>query len=210
MQLHQKSVLRNRHFRNVVMLFVFLSTVTILLVIFIFHDNNIAKVITETPAKQVVHETQPPVTIQVPLKLTIDSLAIDAVINPVGLTPEGDMDIDENPAQTAWYKLGPKPGEQGSAVIAGHYGWKNGIPSVFNDLNKLIKGDEISIYDKYGQTKTFVVSKTAVYAPDQDASNVFRSNDGKAHLNLVTCQGSWNASAHTYSERLIIFSDYVE
>jgi len=145
-----------------------------------------------------------------PVVLKIDSIGVATDISPVGLNDAGDMAIDDDPKQAAWYKLGPKPGEEGSAVIAGHYGWKNGSPSVFNDLNKLVKGDTISTLDENGRLMNFVVTRTALYAPDQDATDVFRSDDGKAHLNLVTCQGSWNNTAKTYSERLIIFTDYVQ
>jgi LPXTG-site transpeptidase (sortase) family protein len=152
----------------------------------------------------------PAATIAPPTQLKISSIAVDAIVNPVGLTSTGDMAIDENPTQVAWYKLGPKPGEEGSAVIAGHYGWKNGVPSVFNDLNKLVKGDTVSTLGEDGRLRTFAVNHTALYAPNQDATDVFRSNDGKAHLNLITCQGSWNNSAQTYSERLIVFTDYVK
>lgn len=158
----------------------------------------------------VVHDAVLPSAISLPVQVKIASINIVAHVNPVGVTQSGDMDIEENPEQAAWYKLGPKPGEEGSAVIAGHYGWKNGVPSVFNDLHKLVKGDMITTVGEDGQEKTFVVTRLEVYAPEQDATNVFRSDDGKAHLNLVTCQGSWNNSAQTYSERLVVFTDYVK
>lgn len=150
------------------------------------------------------------VAINPPMKLKSSAINVEAAINPVGITPTGNMDIDENPKELAWYKLGPKPGEKGSAVIAGHYGWKDTVPSVFNDLNRLKKGDTISTYDAAGHELVFVVVGTELYAPTQDATNVFRSNDGKAHLNLITCQGSWNNSARTYSERLVVFTDLVQ
>ncbi|MFY9228186.1 MAG: class F sortase [Candidatus Microsaccharimonas sp.] len=159
----------------------------------------------QTPA--IVHEAIPAVYTPVPSQLKIASINVSASVEPVGLTDSGDMDIDDNPEGIAWYKLGPKPGEEGSAVLAGHYGWKNGVPSVFNDLNKLVKGDKITSIGDDGKEKTFIVTRTAVYTPNQDATDVFKSDDGKAHLNLITCQGSWNNSAQTYSERLVIFTD---
>jgi len=145
-----------------------------------------------------------------PKSLSIGSINVDAIIKPVGLTSSGDMDIDDNPGELAWYKLGPKPGEKGSAVIAGHYGWKNNVPSIFNDLSDLIKGDEITVSTEDGKQKKFVVTKTEKYNPDQDATDVFRSSDGKAHLNLITCSGSWVTSEQTYTKRLVVFTDYVE
>jgi len=158
----------------------------------------------------VTHEAPIAAKISLPVRLTISKISTDAVISPVGLNAVNDMDINDDPTQLAWYELGPKPGEEGSAVIAGHYGWKDGVPSVFNDINKLVKGDQITIFDQEGLKKTFVVTRTALYEPNQDATNVFKSDDGKSHLNLITCQGSWVKSASTYSERLVIFTDYLE
>jgi LPXTG-site transpeptidase (sortase) family protein len=145
-----------------------------------------------------------------PASLNVKKININAIVAPTGLTVEGDMDISENAQQLAWYKLGPKPGEKGSAVIAGHYGWKNGVPSVFNDLNSLIKGDEISVVGEDGRELTFVVTHTASYDPEQDATTVFTSKDKKAHLNLITCQGTWNKKSNTYSERLVVFTDFIK
>jgi len=158
----------------------------------------------------VVRAPAPLVAISPPTQLKIDKIGVGAAVQPVGLTADGNMDIDENPSQAAWYKLGPKPGQEGSAVIAGHYGWKNKTPSVFNELHTLVAGDKILTVGEDGKVMTFVVTSLATYAPDQDATNVFRSDDGKAHLNLVTCQGSWNNSVRTYSERLVVFTDLVE
>jgi hypothetical protein len=39
---------------------------------------------------------------------------------------------------------------------------------------------------------------------------VFASNDGGAHLNLITCAGEWNKGKKSYSERLVVFADKVE
>jgi len=157
----------------------------------------------------VVREPAPIVAISPPTNIKIDKIGVGAVVQPVGLTADGNMDIDENPVEAAWYKLGPKPGQEGSAVIAGHYGWKKNVPSVFNNLHTLVAGDEILTVGEDGRVMTFVVTHLATYAPDQDATNVFRSDDGKAHLNLVTCQGSWNNSVRTYSERLVVFTDFL-
>jgi len=160
-----------------------------------------------------VNTTQPVVTtssVTPPTKMRIDSIKVAAAVYPVGIAANGDMDIKEDPTELAWYQLGPKPGEEGSAVVAGHYGWKDGVPSVFNDLNKLTKGDTVTSVGSDGKVKTFTVTHTALYAPNQDATAVFRSDDGKSHLNLVTCQGSWNKSAQSYTERLVVFTDLVE
>jgi LPXTG-site transpeptidase (sortase) family protein len=117
------------------------------------------------------------------------------------------MGVPTGPTSTAWFDLGPRPGEDGSAVIAGHEGWKDGMRAVFDDLYQLHIGDEVYVKDEEGATTTFVVHGIRTYDQNRDASDVFSSNDGKAHLNLITCEGTWNATEKSYSNRLVVFTD---
>ncbi len=143
----------------------------------------------------------------IPVRLTIPKISVDAAIEPVGLTGEGAMSVPKGPDDTAWFSQGTRPGEIGSAVIDGHSGWKDGIPAVFDNLNRLRIGDTILVMDGRGVTFTFVVRKVKTYDPKADASDVFSSNDGKVHLNLITCEGTWDPISRTSSERLIVFAD---
>lgn len=141
-----------------------------------------------------------------PARLKIPSINVDAAIEPVGLTSDGAMGVPKGPNEVVWFNLGPRPGENGSAVIAGHYDWKNNLPAVFDNLHKLQKGDKISIEDEKGMTIVFVVSGIQVYDKDDDAFGVFNSSDGKARLNLVTCAGDWNKAEKVFSDRLVVFA----
>jgi sortase A len=163
----------------------------------------------DTPLRPVAAKkiTPEPMKFGVPVRLAIASIKIDSVIAPAGLTPEGAMDIKKDPDQVAWYNLGPRPGNVGSAVIAGHYGWDNGHGSVFNDLHTLKAGDEVSVSDEKGTTVSFIVKGSRLYDPNADASEIFKSSDGKSHLNLITCEGVWSSQKQTYSERLVVFTD---
>lgn len=141
------------------------------------------------------------------IRLKIPVIGVDSTIIPIGLTSDGAMDVPKDPDEVAWYNLGPRPGESGSAVIAGHYDWENNKPAVFNNLDKLSNGDKISVENENGVVTTFVVSKIRTYDKDEDASDVFTSDDGKAHLNLITCTGVWDKISKSYSKRLVIFTD---
>ena len=142
-----------------------------------------------------------------PVHLKIPGINVDAAVESVGLAPDGAMDIPKSQDDVAWFELGPRPGENGSAVIAGHYGWKNREPSAFDNLYKLRKGDKLYVEDDKGVVISFVVRESRRYDPNADASAVFGSNDGKPHLNLVTCEGVWNKVSKSYSKRLVVFTD---
>lgn len=143
-----------------------------------------------------------------PVRLKIPKINVDAAVDPMGTTPSGAMEIPSGSKNVGWYKFGPHPGDNGSAVIDGHYGrWKNGEGSVFDDLNNLEKGDILYIDDEKGATTTFVVRESRKYDPNADASDIFESSDGKAHLNLITCEGIWDKASKSYSQRLVVFTD---
>jgi LPXTG-site transpeptidase (sortase) family protein len=145
---------------------------------------------------------------ELPVRLKIPKINIDAKIDPMGLTSDGAMEVPKGGRDVGWYSSGPRPGEIGSAVMDGHYGrWKNGEGSVFDDLNKLEKGDTVYVEDDKGVTTTFVVRELRTYDPNADALDVFSSDDGKSHLNLITCEGVWNKVSKSYSGRLVVFTD---
>ena len=145
----------------------------------------------------------------IPIRLTIPKIKVDAAIEYVGLTYLGAMDVPKGPDDVGWFEPGPRPGNRGSAVIAGHEGWKDGISAVFDNLNKLVVGDKIYVRDEEGSTTTFMVREVRTFGENDDAVSVFDSSDGLAHLNLITCEGVWNAKTQSYSDRLVVFADEV-
>jgi LPXTG-site transpeptidase (sortase) family protein len=166
------------------------------------------------PTTQPVDQTEQKVVAQVPLPqapiyglpihLEIPKIKVSTDILQMGLTVNGDMDAPAKVTDVGWYKNGPHPGNVGNAVIAGHFGV--GGPGVFVDLDKLQKDDHVLVTDEKGQTSSFVVRETRTYGYTEHPSEVFNTSGG-AHLNLITCAGTWNAAARTYNKRLVIFAD---
>lgn len=142
-----------------------------------------------------------------PVRLRIPKINVDAAIEGMGVTTQGDMDSPDDPDNAGWYKLGPHPGGIGNAVIDGHFGWKNNKPAVFDELHTLKKGDLVLVEDEAKKTYTFVVNEVRSFAPDDDATEVFQSTDDLSHLNLITCQGEWNKDLESYATRLVVFAD---
>lgn len=159
-----------------------------------------------------IHEQLKPATVEssfgLPVRIKIPIINVDAPVEYVNLTSGGAMDVPNKPNAVGWFNLGPHPGNSGSAVIAGHYGvWKNGQETVFNHLDKLRAGDQIIVSDDTGASISFVVRESRSFNPNADASSVFVSNDGESHLNLITCEGTWDAISKSYSKRLVVFAD---
>ena len=143
-----------------------------------------------------------------PVRLKIPKINVDSSVEPVGVTSGGALDVPKVVGDVGWFSLGQRPGEVGTAVIDGHYGiLKGGEGSVFDNLYLLRKGDKIYVEDDKGATVSFVVQALQRYDPNANASGVFNSSDGKAHLNLITCEGAWDEASQSYSKRLVIFAD---
>lgn len=143
-----------------------------------------------------------------PVRLKIPKIGVDAALEQVGITPSGELGSPSGPTTAAWFAHGPRPGDAGSAVIDGHFGYKN-ARAVFDNLHALQRGDVVSVEDEKGVSVTFVVRESRVYNPDENTAAVFASNDGNAHLNLITCQGAWNDARKSFSARLVVFTDKI-
>ena len=150
---------------------------------------------------------QAPITPSASVRIKIPAIMVDAAIEAVALASDGSMDTPKGPAEVGWYSLGQRPGEQGSAVMTGHFGWRDSIPAVFDNLSKLQIGDKVYVEDKNKVAIIFVVRELRMYDKNEDAEMVFRSSDGKSHLNLITCEGNWDKNAKSYSNRLVVFTD---
>lgn len=148
--------------------------------------------------------------IGVPVRIRIPSIGVDAAIEEVTLAKDGSMDVPKDLLDTGWYALGPRPGETGSAAITGHVDGPHGASAVFTDLHDVRPGDKIVVEDEKGTDIVFMVRKIRTYDAKANAIDVFTSQDGKAHLNLITCKGAWDAGTKQYSERLVVFADVLD
>lgn len=145
--------------------------------------------------------------IGLPAFIKISSIAVDAPIEKVALAADGSMDVPKDAMNTGWYEPGPRPGEIGSAVIDGHVNWFHGATAVFKDLHKVKPGDTVIVQDDAGSPILFIVREVRMYEAGADATDIFSSKDGNAHLNLITCDGVWNKQTKQYSKRLVVFAD---
>lgn len=145
---------------------------------------------------------------QLNFRLLIPKLKIDATLGEVGITSQAAVGTPDEPWLPAWFNLGSLPGDVGTSIIVGHSGiWKNGQKTIFDNLSNLTMGDKIYIEDEKGLTKIFVVKKLLSYNQNDNVPEVFYSEDNKAHLNLITCDGIWDNVSKSYSKRLVIFTD---
>jgi hypothetical protein len=146
----------------------------------------------------------------VPTGISIVALDLRAPVVSVGQAPDGSIaapDLD-TPDETGWYRLGPSPGERGTAVIVGHVDSAD-RPAVFARLGGLARGKTIDVNREDRQTATFRVDSVE-RSPKTSfpADKVFASTD-ESHLVLVTCGGAWVGGTLGYADNVIVYATLI-
>lgn len=141
-----------------------------------------------------------------PSRLIIPALEIDAYVQHVGVGKSGNMAVPSKYADVAWYKFGTRPGDRGSAVIAGHVDNGFGLPGVFEHLHELESGDEVFVETGKGERFRYKVLTSETYPYDEAPLAGIFNQSGGSFLNLITCRGEWLASQEMYEERLVIYA----
>lgn len=152
--------------------------------------------------------------IGLPVRLIIPTLNVNANFQDTGLKPDGTMEVPSTIYVAGWFTGSVRPGEKGVAIVTGHVAQiRGGVVTkmgVFSNLYGIKVGDELQIVDDKGQATNFVVRAIRSYDPTADATDVFTSSDGGAHLNIITCEGTWNQAQLSYTQRLVVFTDAVQ
>ncbi|HEU5139372.1 MAG TPA: class F sortase [Bacillales bacterium] len=149
----------------------------------------------------------------IPVKIRIPAINVKTEVIKKGLVKEGKykghMATPDNAVQTAWFKLGPKPGEKGAAIIAGHVDTYKG-PGVFFNLEDMESGDLVYITGEDGKTLTFKVFKKKAYPKDDvPLRKVFGYTPAKV-VELITCTGDFIESEGTHNKRLVVSAVLME
>lgn len=145
-------------------------------------------------------------TVVAPVSLSMPRLGIEVPIDPVGVAPDGQMEIPPLAERAGWYRFGATAGQAtGTAVIAAHV---DSIASAgvgpFAQLQDTAAGDAVDVVLQDGSTVRYVVTtiertaKPAVSWPE-----IFRK-DGDARLILITCGGTFERAARSYSDNVIV------
>jgi sortase (surface protein transpeptidase) len=137
-----------------------------------------------------------------PDRIRIPAIGLDAVVVPVGVAPNGEMEVPPSISQVAWYRHGPRPGEAGSAVLAAHVDF-DGRPGAFRRLDELALGDLVLVA-RGGSWDAFrVVGRTTYRKSELPAAELFRRT-GDPILTLVTCGGGFNPSLRSYDSNVVV------
>ncbi|MDP9326316.1 MAG: class F sortase [Candidatus Dormibacteraeota bacterium] len=142
-------------------------------------------------------------------RLTIDSIGVDAVARPVGLTAAGAMDVTSNIWEVGVFDQSVQPGQPGSAVVEGHLDWYTG-PAVFWNLHRVGTGAEIDFTSADAVVHRFTVTRARNIPYNSAIPDDLTARTGTPTITLITCSGAWISSAHSYSTRLLLTATAIQ
>lgn len=160
---------------------------------------------TAPPASEASALPPAPRRVAPPVRVRIPSIDVAARVTRLGLNQDRTVEVPSDPATTGWYRLGPAPGQPGSAVILGHVDSVDG-PAVFYQLRYLEPGDRVVVDAADGSTATFRVMRLATYPNESfPARRVYAAHGPGRFLNLVTCGGAYDEQSG-YQANVVVYT----
>jgi hypothetical protein len=143
-----------------------------------------------------------------PERLVIPVIGVDTTLVPLGLNPDGTMEVPTVFSEAGWFTGAPEPGDPGPAVIVGHVSSKEG-PAVFYRLSALQPGDVVQVLRHQGTVAKFVVDRVREYPKDAFPTDAVYGNVTGSALRLITCGGSFNSSTGHFNDNIVVYAHLV-
>lgn len=138
-----------------------------------------------------------------PTRIRIPAIGVDAPLTRLARAPDGTMQAPPQWDVPGWYASGPRPGEIGPAVIAGHIDSTSG-PAVFFRLRDLAVGAAVYVSTDDGRVLRFVVDERQTFLKARFPTRLVYGPQPVPVLRLVTCTGAFDASAGSYLSNLVV------
>ncbi|MHB8329033.1 MAG: class F sortase [Acidimicrobiales bacterium] len=143
-----------------------------------------------------------------PVTLRIPAIGLAVSVSELGLNADGTVQVPTNFQEPGWFRLGPSPGQVGSAVILGHVDSYQG-PAVFFQLRSLLPGDRVDVTLADGVVAHFVVDTVAMYPKGKFPARQVYASHGYGALQLVTCGGVFDTTTRSYLSNVVAYTSLV-
>ena len=159
------------------------------------------------PTGAVVAPPQPltGATVSRPVYLSIPAIDVHTRLIRLGLTAQGTLQVPASTAVAGWYTGSPRPGQIGSAIIAGHIDSYTG-PGVFFRLRLLLPGDRVYIRHTNGTLAVFRVYAEHTYAKDRFPTGKVYGPAPGPELRLITCGGTFDQATGSYLSNVVVYA----
>ncbi|HZH19911.1 MAG TPA: class F sortase [Geodermatophilus sp.] len=142
-----------------------------------------------------------------PVRLAVPALGVDAPVEPVGVRDDGQMALPDDVDRLGWYRFGPVPGAEGSAVFAGHVDDADQGLGALAPLRDAEPGAEVVVTDAAGTaTRWRVVSREVLEKQALPVDRLF-ARTGEPRLVLVTCGGPFLPDVGGYRDNVVVVAE---
>ena len=146
----------------------------------------------------------PPAAVPPPVRLVVPDLGVDTAVDPVGVEADGSMTLPAEVDRVGWYRFGPVPGAEGSAVLAGHVDSRDQGLGALAPLRAAEVDDEVLVTDAAGATTRWrVVSRELLEKEALPVDTLF-ARTGAPRLVLVTCGGPYLPDLRSYRDNVVV------
>ncbi len=137
-------------------------------------------------------------------RLRISALGVDTDLSPIGLNTDGSLQVPplDEVQRAGLFTEGPKPGQIGPAVIAGHING-GGQPGVFAQLASLREGDTVDVDTPDGPRRFTVYQVLTAHKREFPQEAVYSDTAGP-ELRLISCTG--RLLGREYEDNQIVFA----
>jgi sortase (surface protein transpeptidase) len=145
---------------------------------------------------------------QVPVRLRIPTLGVDAPVGQVGQAADGTVEVPTQWHEVGWYDQGARPGEDGPAVLLGHVDSKAG-PAVFVRLPQARPGTLVEVVGDGGAVTRFRVDRVQSYPKTRFPTDAVYLPALRSELRLVTCGGEFDRTTGHYLDNIVVYASLV-
>jgi sortase (surface protein transpeptidase) len=146
---------------------------------------------------------------QVPVRLRIPALGVDAPVGPVGKAPDGTVEVPTRWEDVGWFDEGARPGEDGPTVLLGHVDSKAG-PAVFARLPQAPPGTVVEVVGDGGEVTRWRVERTEQHPKTEFPTEAVYLPALRPELRLVTCGGAFDRATGHYRDNVVVHASLVE
>ncbi|WP_375383959.1 class F sortase [uncultured Microbacterium sp.] len=142
-----------------------------------------------------------------PTRVSIAAIGIDVPIVPVGVEPDGLMELDPDPAIAGWYRYGPDPSTgQGNTVIAAHIDSPDYPIGPFASLRDVPAASEVVLETASGGQLRYAVESITYYPKAELPTATLFERSGPPALVLITCGGDFDSDTGHYSDNVVMIA----
>lgn len=148
----------------------------------------------------------PPAGVAEPVSVAIPSIGVTSQLIQLGtdqstgvLVPPVAYDV------AGWFTGGPRPGDTGPSIIAGHVDSHLG-PGVFFKLRDVAVGDQVLVARADGSTATFDVYDVEKYPKAAFPTQQVYGPTPDKELRVITCGGDFDYGLRSYVDNIVVYA----